>query len=143
MRHIIDYNAVQPRNRKLGGSFAALFGGKPKVKLATIQIIISPHARPNRVELLSTVGITGVRRLSRLSLTIFRDGKQIFNTQQDIESARFRQFYFVTLQGIDRNVQPGKHVYTLFAENVGAANTRVDVDGPINFSGLAIKTGNR
>jgi len=108
--------------------------------LAKIRIRIpSINAQPNRVELVATVGVRGVTGIAQILFRIFRDGAEIFNTIQGIESAGSEQNYAVTFQAIDKNVRAGTHVYTLTAEN-GTANTRADVVGPISFSGLAVKT---
>jgi len=85
------------------------------------------------------VGVRGVTGIAQILFRIFRDGKEIFNTQQGIESAGSEQNYAVTFQAEDRNVRSGTHVYTVTAEN-RTANTRADVVGPISFSGLAVKT---
>jgi len=97
------------------------------------------NAQPNRVELVATVGVRGVTGIAQILFKIFRDGVQIFNTIQGIESAGSEQNYAVTFQAIDRNVRSGNHVYTVTAENL-TANTRADVVGPISFSGLAVRT---
>lgn len=68
---------------------------------------------------------------------IFRDDREIFNTQVGIESTDSEQFYAITFQAIDTNLRSGSHVYTLTVENL-TPNARADVVGPISFSGLAI-----
>lgn len=98
-------------------------------------------SQPNRVDLVVSVGVRGVKGVGQIRFRIFRDGKEIYNTQQGIESAGSEQNYVVTFQAEDRNVKAGTHGYTVTAENV-AAKTRVDVVGPISFSGLAVKTRN-
>ncbi|GED68204.1 hypothetical protein BRE01_19060 [Brevibacillus reuszeri] len=97
------------------------------------------NARPNQVELVASVGVRGITGIAQIRFRIFRDGREIFNTIQGIESTGSEQNYIVTFQAIDRNVRSGSHVYTVTAENQ-TANTRADIVGPISFSGLAVKT---
>ncbi|NRF94079.1 exosporium protein C [Paenibacillus frigoriresistens] len=140
MVRILDKQAVQPLRRfNLSRSF--IIPRSPKrVSLASIRIRIpSVNAQPNRVELVATVGVRGITGIAQILFRIFRDGREIFNTLQGIESAASEQNYAVTFQAIDRNVSSGNHVYTATAENQ-TANTRTDVVGPISFSGLAVKT---
>ncbi|TVX96720.1 exosporium protein C [Cohnella terricola] len=108
-------------------------------QLATITLRIPTLSQPNRVDLVATVGVRGVTGIAQILFRIFRDGREIFNTQQGIESVGSEQNYAVTFQAEDRNVPAGTHVYTVTAEN-RAANTRADVVGPISFSGLAVRT---
>jgi hypothetical protein len=89
--------------------------------------------------LVASVGVRGVTGIAQILFRIFRDGIEIFNTLQGIESVGSEQNYIVTFQAEDRNVRAGTHVYTVTAEN-RTANTRADVVGPISFSGLAVTT---
>jgi len=89
--------------------------------------------------LVATAGVRGVTGIAQILFRVFRDGIEIFNTLQGIESAGSEQNYVVTFQAEDRNVRAGTHVYTVTAENL-TANTRADIVGPISFSGLAVKT---
>jgi len=91
------------------------------------------------VDLVATVGVRGVTGIAQILFRVFRDGREIFNTLQGIESTGSEQNYAVTFQAEDRNVRSGAHVYTVTAEN-RTANTRADVVGPISFSGLAVRT---
>ncbi|TCZ81113.1 exosporium protein C [Paenibacillus albiflavus] len=140
MVRILDKAAVQPRSRfNLSNSFT-IKRSPARSRLATIRIRIPVlNAQPNRVELVATIGVQGVTGIAQILFRIFRDGVEIFNTQQGIESAASEQNYAVTFQAIDRNVRSGNHVYTVTAEN-RTANTRADIVGPISFSGLAVKT---
>lgn len=139
MVRILDKAAVQPRRRfNLANSFI-IRRSPVRSRLATITIRIPVNAQPNRVELVATVGVRGITGIAQILFRIFRDGREIFNTIQGIESAGSEQNYAVTFQSIDRNVSSGNHVYTVTAENQ-TANTRVDVVGPISFSGLAVQT---
>lgn len=140
-RRILDKAAVQPLRRfNLANSFT-IRRSPARSRLATITLRIPANAQPNRVDLVATVGVRGVTGIAQIRFRIFRDGREIFNTQQGIESAGSEQNYAVTFQAEDRNVRAGAHVYTLTAEN-RTANTRADVVGPISFSGLAVKTRN-
>ncbi|MDR0267786.1 exosporium protein C [Paenibacillus sp.] len=138
MVRILDKAAVQPRSRfNLSNSMTIK---RSPSRLATVRIRIPvSNAQPNRVELVTTVGIQGVTGIAQILFRIFRDGVEIFNTQQGIESAASEQNYAITFQAIDKNVRSGSHVYTVSAENL-TANTRADIVGPISFSGLAVKT---
>lgn len=139
MVRILDKAAVQPRSRfNLANSFI-IRRSPARSRLATITIRIPVNAQPNRVELVATVGVRGITGIAQILFRIFRDGREIFNTIQGIESAGSEQNYVVTFQAIDRNLRSGNHVYTVTAENQ-TANTRVDVVGPISFSGLAVQT---
>jgi hypothetical protein len=140
LARILDKAAVQPLSSfNLARSFT--ISRRPgRSQLATIRIRIPvANAQPNRVELVATVGVEGVTGIAQIRFRIFRDGREIFNTQQGIESADSEQNYAVTFQAIDRNVRSGSHVYTVTAENL-TPNTRADVVGPISFSGLAVQT---
>ncbi|BFH62828.1 exosporium protein C [Paenibacillus azoreducens] len=141
MARILDKAAVQPRRRFNPANSFTIRRSPGRSLLATIRLRIpAVNAQPNRVELVATIGVRGVTGIAQILFRIFRDGIEIFNTQQGIESAGSEQNYAVTFQAIDKNVRPGTHVYTVTAENV-TANTRADVVGPISFSGLAVKTG--
>ncbi|CAM3002244.1 exosporium protein C [Paenibacillus sediminis] len=137
---VLDKAAVQPRSRfNLSRAFT-IPRSPGRVTIATIRLRIPANSTPNRVELVATVGVRGVRGIAQVLFRIFRDGREIFNTRQGIESDPESEVnYVVTFQGIDRNVSTGNHVYTVTAENL-TANTRADVVGPISFSGLAVRT---
>jgi hypothetical protein len=136
---LLDKAAVQPRSRfNLATSFTIPRSPR-RVTLATIRIRIPVLSQTNRVELVATVGVRGITGIAQILFRIFRDGREIFNTKQGIESVGSEQNYAVTFQAVDRNVRAGTHVYTVTAENQ-TANTRADVVGPISFSGLAIRT---
>lgn len=139
MVRILDKAAVQPRSRFNLANSVIIRSSPARSSLATITLLIPKNSRPNRVDLVATVGVRGVTGIAQILFRIFRDGKEIFNTQQGIESAASEQNYAVTFQAEDRNVRSGTHVYTVTAENL-AANTRADIVGPISFSGLAVKT---
>lgn len=140
MVRILDKAAAQPRNRfNLARSFIIRRSpGRSRLAVFVIRIPVL-NAQPNRVELVASVGVRGVTGIAQILFRIFRDGIEIFNTMQGIESVGSEQNYVVTFQAIDKNVRSGRHVYTVTAENQ-TANTRVDVVGPVSFSGLAVKT---
>ncbi|MCR8844916.1 exosporium protein C [Paenibacillus sp. SC116] len=140
MVRILDKATSQPRSRFNLGSSTIIRRSPARSSLASIRLRIpSANAQPNRVELVATVGVRGVTGIAQVLFRIFRDGNEIFNTVQGIESSGSEQNYVVTFQAINRNVPAGSHVYTVTAENQ-TANTRADVVGPISFSGLAVKT---
>lgn len=138
MAHIIDYQATQPLSKVNEQTFE-IPQSPNRSRLASITLRIpKADSRNNRVELIGTVGIRGVTGIAQILFRIFRDGREIFNTQAGIESADSEQFYIETFQAIDKNLVSGPHVYTLTVENL-TNFTRADVVGPISFSGLAIR----
>ncbi|ACT04837.1 hypothetical protein [Paenibacillus sp. JDR-2] len=139
MVRILDKAAVQPLRRfNLAKSFT-IQSSPQKSGIATIAIRIPRNSQPNRVDLVASVGVRGVTGIGQILFRVFRGNKEIFNTLQGIESTDSEQNYIVTFQAEDRNVKAGTHSYTVTAEN-RTANTRVDVVGPISFSGLAVQT---
>ncbi|TDF96382.1 exosporium protein C [Paenibacillus piri] len=141
MVRILDKAAVQPRRSFNPAKSFTIRRSPSKSGIAAIPIRIPMNSQPNRVDLVVSVGVRGVKGIGQIRFRIFRGGKEIFNTQQGIESAGSEKNYVVTFQAEDRNVRAGTHGYTVTAENL-TANTRVDVVGPISFSGLAVKTRN-
>ncbi|PQP88243.1 exosporium protein C [Paenibacillus sp. AR247] len=139
MARILDKATSQPRRRFSLTNAFTIRRSPARSRLASITLRIPANAQPNRVDLVATVGVRGVTGIAQVLFRVFRDGREIFNTVQGIESAGSEQNYVVTFQAEDRNVRSGSHVYTVTAENT-TANTRVDVVGPISFSGLAVKT---
>ncbi|MGZ9586686.1 exosporium protein C [Paenibacillus marinisediminis] len=139
MVRILDKAAAQPRSRFNLSNSVTIRRSPSRTTLATITLRIPSNSQPNRVDLVTTVGVRGVTGIAQILFRVFRDGREIFNTQQGIESAGSEQNYAVTFQAEDRNVRTGSHVYTVTAEN-RTAGTRADVVGPISFSGLAVQT---
>lgn len=138
MARILDKAAVQPLRRfNLAGAFMIQRSPSRSI-LARITLRIPANSQPNRVDLVATVGVRGVTGIAQILFRVFRDGREIFSTQQGIESAGSEQNYAVTFQAEDRNVRAGAHVYTLTAEN-RTANTRAVVVGPLSFSGIAVQ----
>lgn len=141
MVRILDKAATQPLSTFNPARSFTIQRSPSKSGIAAIAIRIPVNSQPNRVDLVASVGVKGIRGIGQIRFRIFRDGREIFNTQQGIESTGSEQNYVVTFQAEDRNVKAGTHGYTVTAENL-TANTRVDVVGPISFSGLAVKTRN-
>ncbi|WP_040949507.1 hypothetical protein [Gorillibacterium massiliense] len=140
MVRILDKAAVQPRSRFNLANSVTIRRSPARTVLATVVIRIPVvNSRPNRVDLVATVGVRGVTGIAQILFRVFRDGVQIFNTLQGIESTGSEQNYAVTFQAEDRNVRPGAHIYTVTAEN-RMAGTRADIVGPISFSALAVRT---
>lgn len=139
MARILDKAAVQPRRRFSLSNAVTIRRSPGRTRLATITLRIPTNSQPNRVDLVATVGVRGVTGIAQILFRVFRDGREIFNTQQGIESTGSEQNYAVTFQAEDRNVRSGSHVYSVTAEN-RTANTRADIVGPISFSGLAVQT---
>ncbi|WP_082053752.1 exosporium protein C [Gordoniibacillus kamchatkensis] len=139
MVRVLAKAAVEPR-RRFNLSRATIIPHSPsRIRLATIRLTIPANSRPNRVELVATVGVRGVTGIAQIRFRIWRDGMQIFTAQQGVESAGSERNYTVSFQAIDRNVRAGTHVYTVTAENRTAGTTAAIV-GPVSFSGLAVKT---
>ncbi|OZB93659.1 exosporium protein C [Paenibacillus sp. XY044] len=139
MVRILDKAAVQSLSRFNPAKSFTIRRSPSKSGIATIPIRIPAKSQPNRVDLVATIGVRGIKGIGQIPFRVFRGDTEIFNTQQGIESKGSEQNYVVTFQAEDRNVKAGTHAYIVTAENV-AANTRVDV--AISFSGLAVKTRN-
>lgn len=140
MVQILDYQATEPLSVFNPNNAFPIPQAPFKVLLASIQINIPATAsRSNRVELVSTIGVEGITNISQIVFRVFRNGREIFNTQDGVESAGSEINYVFTFQAIDSNLTAGANFYQLTAENV-TPNTQANVVGPISFSGLAIKT---
>ncbi|GIN85775.1 hypothetical protein J6TS2_21610 [Heyndrickxia sporothermodurans] len=140
MAQVLDYQATEPLSSFNPENAFTIPQAPFKVLLASIQIKIPATAsRNNKVELISTVGVEGITNIAQVVFRIFRNGKEIFNTQDGVESAGSEQNYSFTFQAIDFNLTAGTNFYQLTAENI-TPNTQANVVGPISFSGLAIKS---
>jgi len=138
MARILNKATTQPKRKfSLANSFTISRSPSRSI-IAIIRLRIPRNARPNLVDLVATVGVRGVTGISQILFRVFRDGVEIYNTLQGIESAGSEQNYVVTFQAEDKNVKSGTHTYTVTAEN-RTANTRAKVVGPISFSGLAVQ----
>lgn len=134
----IDYQAAQPFRRFTPSRPTTIPRSPLRVSLATIRIRIPSGKTLNRVELVATVGVRGVTGVSQILFRIFRDGREIFNTQVGIESDSESEVNYVeTFQAIDFNVGQGSHVYQVTAQNL-TRGTEAEIVGPVSFSGLAI-----
>ena len=140
MVDIIDYQATEPSSRVNNNNPTTIPHSPKKIVLASIRITIPKDAKKNHVELIATVGVRGVTGTSQILFKIFRDGKEIFRTQEGVESDPESELnYIVTFQAIDKNVRKGTHRYQVTAENI-TSGTKAAIVGPISFSGLAIKS---
>ena len=138
MVQIIDYQAEQPIRRVNLNRPITIPRSPLRVSLANIRLTIPRDATRNRVELIATVGVHGVTGTSQILFRIFRDGREIFNTQVGVESDPASEVNYVeTFQAIDFNVGQGTHVYQVTAQNL-TSGTEAAVVGPVSFSGLAI-----
>lgn len=133
-KRIEDFRASQPRSRFNTTTATTIPRSPSRLRLQTVTIRI---ARRSDVKLIATVGVRGVTGIAQLRFRIFRDGREIFNAQQGVESAGSEQNYIVAFQDIDFNVSPVRHTYTLTVEN-RTAGTTAQVVGPVNLSALAI-----
>lgn len=135
---ILDFKASEPANGQTGFTPVAIpVAPIAPVQLADLGISLSfspPAPTTNRVELVATVGVRA-SAASQLRFRILRDGSEIFNTVEGVES--FEGFYTVTFETIDFNVPLGFHTYTLDAQIISATGN-AQVVGPITFSGLAV-----
>ncbi|MGE7998292.1 exosporium protein C [Lysinibacillus sp. NPDC093190] len=139
MAQVLDYQATEPLSTFNPETAFPIPQAPFRVLLASIQINIPGTAsRNNNVELLASVGVTGVTNISQLVFRIFRNGKEIYNTQNGAESTGSEQNYIFTFQAIDSNLVAGANFYQVFVENI-TPNTQANIVGPISFSGLAIK----
>ena len=140
MVQILDYQATEPLSSFNPDTAFPIPQAPFRVLLASIQINIPGTAsRNNNVELLASIGVTGVTNISQIVFRIFRNGKEIYNTQTGAESAASEQNYVFTFQAIDSNLTAGANFYQIFAENI-TPNTQANIVGPISFSGLATKS---
>ncbi|MFJ6209704.1 exosporium protein C [Lysinibacillus sp. NPDC092081] len=140
MAQVLDYQATEPLSTFNPETAFPIPQAPFRVLLASIQINIPGTAsRNNNVELLASVGVMGVTNIAQLVFRIFRNGKEIYNTQNGAESAGSEQNYVFTFQAIDSNLTAGANFYQVFVENI-TPNTQANIVGPINFSGLAIKS---
>ncbi|MDP4146550.1 MAG: exosporium protein C [Bacillota bacterium] len=144
MVNIIDYQATEPLSKVNNNKPTTIPHTPRKIVLADICITIPrKHAKKNKVELVATVGVRGLSGTSQILFRIFRDGKEIFNAQEGVESDPTSEVnYIVTVQAIDSNVGQGSHKYQVTAENLTKC-TEAAIVGPVSFSGLAIDTSNR
>lgn len=140
MVQILDYQATEPLSTFNPETAFPIPQTPFKVLLASIQINIPGTAsRNNSVELLASIGVAGVTDISQIVFRVFRNGKEIYNTQDGVESAGSEQNYIFTFQAIDSNLIAGANFYQVFAENI-TPNAQANIVGPFSFSGLAIKS---
>lgn len=109
----------------------------PPQTIASVTIVLDSTAPTNnRVELNATVGVAGTSGVAQVIFRIFRDGVQIFVTQQGIQTAN-ELFYAIRMTTADFNVPSGAHVYSLTVERSTGGST-ASVAGPIALSALAL-----
>lgn len=136
---IIDFQTTEPLSRVNNNRPIPIPHAPRNLVLATIRLSIPREdANKNQVELIATVGVRGLMGTSQLLFKIFRDGREIFRTQEGVESDPASEVnYTVTFQAIDRNVGAGTHTYQVTVQNI-TNGTEAAVVGPISFSGLAV-----
>lgn len=144
MVRIIDYQATEPIRKVNNNNPIAIPHSPRPIVLAAIRITIPRScAKNNHVELIATVGVRGVSGTSQILFKIFRDGREIFRSQEGVESDPESEVnYIVTVQAIDTNVGQGSHLYQVTAENI-TNGTEAAIVGPISFSGLAVAPDDR
>lgn len=134
---ILDFKASEPANGPIAPIPIPVAPVAP-VPLADLGIFLSvspPAPASNRVELVATVGVQALTGTLRIQFRILRDGSEIFNTVQGVESA-FESFWTVTFETVDFYVPLGFHTYTVNAQLITGGTAQVV--GPITFSGLAV-----
>jgi len=133
---ILDYKASVP-NSNTSTALIPIPASPTNVQLADLGLFLSsPVPMPNRVRLIATIGIHNLSNdVVQVLFRVFRDGNEIFNTQQGLEDGFSERNYTVSLQALDFNVSSGFHKYTLTAEGLTLGDV---VIGPITFTGLAI-----
>ncbi|MEH7390707.1 exosporium protein C [Bacillus sp. JJ1503] len=141
MVQVLDYQATEPLSSFNPENAITIPQAPFKLLLASIQLNIPANAsRNNKVELVATVGVEGITNIAQIVFRIFRNGKEIFNTQDGVESDPESEVnYTFTFQAIDFNLKSGANFYQLTVENI-TPNTQANVVGPVSFSGLAIKS---
>lgn len=103
------------------------------VVLVSINLTVSRrNATGSQVELIALVGIQRVRGTSQILYKIFRDGEEIYQSPEWVESG---ENDIVTIKFIDTNVEAGSHTYTVTAENLTNGREAVVVD-PTSFNGF-------
>lgn len=139
---VIDYRAVQNRSRFNLRTATIILHSPKKTGVAAIPLYTGPNRDTdnNKVELVASVGLRGVKGIGQIRFRIFRGNKEIFNTIQGIESKGSEKNYMVTFQAIDSRVS-GRQAYILTAENM-TPGTTVKIVGPVTFSGLSTRQSN-
>jgi hypothetical protein len=135
--NILDYNEVVPSRTASEILPIVIPVSATPQTIASITLILDVDSPPNnRVELNASIGVAGTSSVSQILFRIFRDGNQIFLTQQGVQTAN-EQFYIVHFTTADFNVPVGAHTYSLTVERSTVGAT-ASVAGPITFSGLAL-----
>ncbi len=130
----LDYQSTRPVPRANQIRPIPITHSPKKLVLASLVITIPRrNANHNQVELNAEVGIQGLRGTSQVLFKIFRDGEEVFRSQQRVRTGENQ---LVTLHAVDTNVGEGPHTYKLTAENT-TNGTDAAVVGPITFNALA------
>ncbi|SFS95004.1 hypothetical protein [Marininema halotolerans] len=141
-REILDYAASVPLSVQTGA--IPVPTTPARLQLASVGIFIPPpHAGANRVEITATVGLENLS-LSMVGrdvrFRIFRDGGEIFNERQTVESSTLANLDTTfTFHTVDFNLTQGFHIYFVTVESIDFVGS---VIGPITLSALAIGTEN-
>lgn len=124
-------------SRTAGGILPISVPITPQVAVLASANLTLPNDSPlnNRVELNATIGIAAILNIPQVIFRLYRDGTQIFASQQGLQNAA-EQFYVIRLITADFNVPPGTHIYSLSVE-VTSQNEPAAVAGPITLSALA------
>ncbi|MDO7905383.1 hypothetical protein Q5741_03030 [Paenibacillus sp. JX-17] len=147
---VLDYAASVPDNTSGGAASVTIPQIPTQLQLSDLGIFIpqvTPDMNTGRVVLSADIGLQerGPIFNNAVQLHIYRDGVEIFNTivgTQTVNAvpAGAQYFYDVSFSTIDQNVPLGFHVYQLTVSAVIsiAAQSTVQVVGPVTLSGLAI-----
>ncbi|SFS94990.1 hypothetical protein [Marininema halotolerans] len=140
---ILDYNASVPRSVQVPGSRLTIPSSPDRLQVAGTGVYLpSTSTRANRVQLQGTIGclFEGSSNVtySQLLIRIFRDGGEIFNAPYSLIPVGLNNFFTISIQTIDFNLNSLFHVYSMTIESLDFVGTPGLVVGPITFSALAI-----
>jgi hypothetical protein len=130
----LDYQSTRPVPKANQIRPIPITHSPKKLVLASLVITIPRrNANNNQVELNAEVGVQGFRGTTQVLFKIFRDGEEVFRSQQRVRSG---QNQLVTLHAVDTNVGEGPHTYKLTVENT-SNEAEAGIVGPISFNALA------
>jgi hypothetical protein len=146
---ILDYKASVPSSF-FGGTPAMTIPQTPtQLQVADLGVFLpesTPSSINNNVFLFADVGVRNLGPLFNNAVVfhIYRDGREIFNTNVGLQSPNMipvtaTSDYNITFSTIDEQVPFGFHVYQLTVQAIiQTAQSTAQVVGPITFSGLGL-----
>jgi hypothetical protein len=142
---ILDYKASVPSSFFSGTPAVTIPQTPTQLQIADLGMAlpeITPSAAGNRVMLFADVGVRNLGPLfnNAVVIHIYRDGKEIFNTDVGLQiPGAVTSDYNLSISTIDEQVPFGFHVYQLTVQAViQTAQSTAQVVGPITFSGLGL-----